>query len=144
MTPENIGKADIKGLEAEAAFRLSDTVGLGANYTYLKAIDDITGDKIYSTLYPKNQAKGHLDIALDTDVHLFTEVRMVENYVPAGSPAWHYTVVDAKIAQKFGRRADAKGEIYFAMTNIFDRKYEVVQGYPMPPKEIRGGITIPF
>jgi outer membrane cobalamin receptor len=144
MTPENIGKADIKGLEAEAAFRLSNVMSLGANYTYIKAIDDITGDKIYSTLYPKNQIKGHLDIALDTDVHLFTEARMVENYVPAGSPAWRYTVVDAKLAQKFGRRADAKGEIYFAVTNIFDRKYEVVQGYPMPPKEIRGGITIPF
>mgnify|MGYP001599030641 CR=1 FL=1 len=144
MSPENIGKADIKGVEAETAFRLSDTMGLGANYTYLKALDVITGDKIYSTLYPKNQVKGHLDIALDTDVHLFTEARMVENYVLPGAPAWRYTVVDAKLAQKFGRRADAKGEIYFAMTNIFDRKYEAVQGYPMPPKEIRGGITIPF
>lgn len=144
MVPENIGKADIKGVEAEAAFRLSDTMGLGVNYTYLKAIDVITGDKIYSTLYPKNQIKGHLDIALDADVHLFTEARAVENYVPSGAPNWRYTVVDAKIAQKFGRRADAKGEIYFAVTNIFDRKYEAVQGYPMPPKEIRGGITIPF
>jgi outer membrane cobalamin receptor len=144
IKPENIGKADIKGAEAEAAFRFSDTVGLGANYTYLKAIDDVTGDKIYNTLYPKNQVKGHIDISLDADVHLFTEVRSVENYVPAGAPAWRYTVVDAKIAQKFGRRSDAKGEIYFAMTNIFDRKYEVVQGYPMPPKEIRGGIMLPF
>jgi outer membrane receptor protein involved in Fe transport len=119
-------------------------MGLGANYTYIKAIDDMTGDKIYSTLYPKNQVKGHLDIRLDADVHLFTEVRSVENYVPAGAPVWRYTVVDAKLAQKFGKRTDAKGEIYFAMTNIFDRKYEVVQGYPMPPKEIRGGISLPF
>lgn len=144
MTPENVGKAEIKGMEAEAAFRLSDTMGLGANYTYLKALDVITGDKIYSTLYPKNQVKGHLDIILDTDVHLFTEARVVEHYAPAGASAWRYTVVDAKLAQKFGRRADAQGEIYFAMTNIFDRKYEAVKGYPMPPKEIRGGITIPF
>lgn len=142
--PENVGKADIKGVEAEAAFRLSDTMGLGANYTYLKALDVTTGDKIYSTLYPKNQVKGHLDIILDTDVHLFTEARVVEHYAPAGASAWRYTVVDAKLAQKFGRRADAQGEIYFAMTNIFDRKYEAVKGYPMPPKEIRGGITIPF
>jgi len=81
---------------------------------------------------------------LDADVHLYTEARAVENYVLPGAPAWRYTVVDAKLAQKFGRRADAKGEIYFAMTNIFDRKYEAVMGYPMPPKEIRGGITIPF
>ena len=144
MSPENVGKADIKGAEAEAAFRLSDTMGLGMNYTYLKAIDDITGDKIYSTLYPKHQIKGHLDIALDKDVHLFTEARAVENYVPAGSPNWRYTVVDAKLAQKFGRHPDAKGEIYVALTNIFDRKYEAVKGYPMPPKEIRGGIMIPF
>lgn len=143
-TPVNIGKADIRGVEAEAAFRLSAVMSLGANYTYLKALDVITGDKIYSTLYPKNQVKGHLDIILDTDVHLYTEARMVENYVLPGEPVWRYTVVDAKLAQKFGRRADAQGEIYFAVTNIFGRKYEAVQGYPMPPKEIRGGITIPF
>jgi len=144
MVPENIGKADIKGAEAETAFRLSNTMGLGANYTYIKAIDVTSGDKIYSTLYPKHQIKGHIDIALDADVHLYTEARAVENYVLPGAPAWRYTVVDAKLAQKFGRRADAKGEIYFAMTNIFDRKYEAVKGYPMPPKEIRGGISIPF
>jgi outer membrane receptor protein involved in Fe transport len=119
----------------------------GASYVYLKAIDLVSGDKIYNPLYPKNQAKGYIDIALDTNVHFYTDARMVEYYVQQGEPLWRYTVVDAKIAQKFGRRADAKGEIYFAMNNVFDRKYDSYRffgNYPAAPREIRGGITIPF
>ena len=146
-TFENIGKVDIKGVEAEAAVKVSATMSVGANYAYLKAVDQVSGDKIYSPLYPKNQAKGYIDVALDTNVHFYTDARMVEYYVQQGEPLWRYTVVDAKIAQKFGRRTDAKGEIYFAMNNVFDRKYDSYRffgNYPAAPREIRGGITIPF
>jgi vitamin B12 transporter len=146
-TFENIGKVDIKGVEAEAAFKVSATTSVGANYAYLKAVDQVSGDKIYNPLYPKNQAKGYIDIAVDTNVHLYTDARMVEYYAQQGDPLWRYTVVDAKLAQKFGRRADAQGEIYFAMNNIFDRKYDTYRffgNYPAAPREIRGGVTIPF
>lgn len=142
--PVNIGNATIKGVEAEANLRFSENAVLAMNYTYLNPFDEVTQEKIYSTVSPKNQFKGRLTIAVDTDVYLTVEGRAVENYVRTGTPDWKYSVYDAKIAQKFGQKGKAKGEIYFAMTNIFDRQYENIQGYPMPPKEIRGGITIPF
>ncbi len=145
--PENIGKADIKGWEAEAAFRFSDAVVFGANYTYMNPVDETTGQKIYYTI-PKSQTKGHVNIALDADTYLYVEGRSVDNYVEPGKPEWHYTVVDAKIAEKIGKKDGAKGEIFFAMTNIFDRKFDTIRSssgdYPGPPKEIRGGVTVPF
>jgi outer membrane cobalamin receptor len=145
--PQNIGSVDIKGWETEVAFRISDSVIIGANYTYTNPIDEFTGQKIYYTI-PKSQTKGHVNISLDTDTYLYVEGRSVENYVEPGKPIWHYTVVDAKIAEKIGKKTGAKGEIFFAMTNIFDRKFDSIRSssgdYPGPPKEIRGGITVPF
>jgi hypothetical protein len=73
----------------------------------------------------------------------------VENYVNPGAPQWRYSVYDAKIAQKIGKKGVRAGEIYFAMTNIFGRKYDSLKDpdfgdYPGAPKEIRGGISYPF
>jgi outer membrane cobalamin receptor len=143
MRPENIGKADIKGWEAEATVRFSDSVILSANYAYTNPVDETTGEKIYYTI-PEKQIKGRLTVAVDTDTYISFEGRGVENYVPAGEPVWHYSVFDAKIGEKIGKKKGGGGEIYFVMKNIFDRKYEVAKGYPMPPKEIYGGVMLPF
>jgi outer membrane cobalamin receptor len=144
MRPENIGKATIKGVEAETELRFSETAVFALNYAYMNPIDDIAREKIYSTISPKNQIKGRLTVAVDADVYITAEGRSVENYVRPGDPVWKYSVYDAKIAQKIGKKGAARGEIYFAMTNLFDRKYENAKGYPMPPREIRGGLTVPF
>jgi vitamin B12 transporter len=149
--PQNIGKADIKGWEAEVAFRFADAVVFGANYTYMNPVDETTGQQIYYTI-PKSQAKGHVTISLDADTYLYVEGRSVDNYVQPGQPDWHYSVVDAKIAEKIGKKASIKGEVFFAMSNIFDRQYDSIRSlsggfrfdYPAPPREIRGGVTLSF
>jgi outer membrane cobalamin receptor len=141
MQVENIGKVRIRGIEAEAAYVVASIVALSVNYTYMNPVDELTGQKIYYTI-PKEQMKGILTVFPEKNVYLTFEGRAVENYVKPGEPAWRYSVYDAKIAEKIGRGAG--GEVYFAVTNIFDRKYDVVQGYPMPPKEIRGGVSFSF
>jgi outer membrane cobalamin receptor len=141
MQVENIGKAHIRGLEIEGAYRIASVVSLLANYTYLNPVDDATGEKIYYTI-PRKQLKGALTVFPEKNIYLTIEGRAVENYVKPGEPAWRYSVYDAKIAEKMTRWAGA--EVFFAVTNIFDRNYEAVQGYPMPPKEIRGGVSLTF
>lgn len=145
--PQNIGSADIKGWEMEIALRLSDSVVIGANYTYMNPVDETTGQKIYYTI-PKSQTKGHVTVSLDADTYLYVEGRSVDNYVEPGQPAWHYSVVDAKIAEKIGKKSGIKGEVFFAMSNIFDREYDSIRSlsgsYPAPPREIRGGVTFSF
>jgi outer membrane receptor for Fe3+-dicitrate len=68
--------------------------------------------------------------------------------VEPGQPDWHYSVVDAKIAEKIGKKTGIKGEVFFAMSNIFDRQYDSIRSlsgsYPAPPREIRGGVTLSF
>jgi outer membrane cobalamin receptor len=110
----------------------------------MNPIDEVERTKIYSTISPRNQFKGRMTVAVDADVYITAEGRSVENYVLPGDPEWKYSVYDGKIAQKIGKKGTERGELYFAMTNIFDRKYENAKGYPMPPREIRGGLTVPF
>ena len=148
LSPVNIDQADIKGIEAEAVARPSKDTALSLNYTYMKPIDETTGLVIPYTI-PKKQLKGSLTVAVDADVYITADGRAVENYVNPGSPQWRYSVYDAKIAQRIGKKGARAGEIYFAMTNIFGRKYDSIKDpsfgdYPGAPKEIRGGITYPF
>ena len=147
-SPVNVDKADIKGIEAEAVARPSKDTTLSLNYTYMKPIDETTGQLITYTI-PKKQLKGSVTVAVDTDVYITVDGRAVENYVDPGAPQWRYSVYDAKIAQRIGKKGARAGEIYFAMTNIFGRKYDSLKDpsfgdYPGAPKEIRGGITYPF
>jgi outer membrane cobalamin receptor len=148
LSPVNIDQADIKGIEAEVVARPSNDTVLSLNYTYIKPIDETTGQLITYTI-PKKQLKGSITIAVDADVYITADGRAVENYVNPGAPQWRYSVYDAKIAQKIGKKGVRAGEIYFAMTNIFGRKYDSLKDpdfgdYPGAPKEIRGGISYPF
>jgi len=141
MQVQNIGRVRIRGMETEASYRAAETISLSVNYTYTNPVDELTGQKIYYTI-PQSETKGVLTLFPGKDLYLTFEGRVVENYVKPGERAWRYSVMDAKIAEKLGK--DSRAEAFFGMTNIFDRKYEAVQGYPMPPREIRGGVSLLF
>ena len=138
MQVNNIGRVRIRGYEAEASYRLVDAVSLSANYAYTNPVDELSGEKIYTI--PQKEAKGSLTLYLEKNIYLTLEGRSVENYVRPGESKWRYSVMDAKIAEKYGKG----GEVYVAVNNVFERKYEVVRGYPMPSQEIRSGVSFQF
>lgn len=138
--PVNGGSADIEGIEAEASLPLGKSSLLSASYALTDPVDGTTGERIYAHI-PRTQIKGSLLIAVDAETYLRFEGRAVENYVRPGESEWRYSVYDGKIGQKLSRGG---GDIYFGMRNIFDRRYETLRGYPMPPKEIYGGLTFFF
>lgn len=45
---QNINRARIQGVEAEASSPLSDQLSWSINYTYLDATNDLTGDRLYN------------------------------------------------------------------------------------------------
>ena len=141
MIVQNIGRARIRGMESEASYRLAELAAITVNYTYTNPVDELTGQKIYYTL-PQKQAKAILTLFPGKSLYVAVEGRSVENYVRPGEQPWRYSVMDAKIAHKVGKESNS--EIFFAMNNVFDRKYEAVQGYPMPPREIQAGASIAF
>jgi outer membrane cobalamin receptor len=69
---------------------------------------------------------------------------MVKNYVKPADPEWKYAVLDGKVTRTVLSRQSMKGEVFFGMNNIFDREYRTIKNYPMPPKEIYGGVAVQF
>lgn len=141
--PTNIGRARIAGAEFESKFRLFDFVTWTINYTYMNPVDELTGDKIYYTI-PRDQMKTSLNGELGKRTNIFLEHRAVKNYVPSGDPEWKYSVTDGKIAYAALSTSRTKADVFFGMNNIFDREYQTVRRYPMPPREIYGGVSVQF
>ncbi|HTG01535.1 MAG TPA: TonB-dependent receptor, partial [Nitrospirota bacterium] len=144
--PRNIGRARISGYEAEAKFALSDTVQWKLNYTRLFPVDETTGQRITSSASPIADAQAGTSFmaALDKQTVLALDGHWVRNYVAAGDPRWQYYVVNGKITDTVASGKDLKMDVFLGMNNLFNRKYEVSKGYPMPPQELYGGVTLTF
>ena len=142
-SPVNIGKARITGYEAEAKLVPVEQLTWAVNYTYLDPVDETTGEKIYYVI-PESQLKSYINLVLPSKTNIYLEGRMVRNYVKPGESAWQYEVADAKITQPVSFGQNTKGEVFIGEKNIFNRQYSTAKGYPMPPAEVFGGVTVKF
>ncbi len=144
--PVNIGRARISGYEAEARLALTDAVVWTVNFTRLFPVDELTGARITSPAspMPNMQVGSSLDAALGDRTHLGLDGQWVDNYVAPGSAGWRYYTVDGKLTETLVARQDLKTDLFVGMKNIFNRTYEVAQGYPMPPAEVYGGLSVRF
>jgi outer membrane cobalamin receptor len=143
-SPINIGKARITGYEAEARFIPFKPVTWAVNYTYMNPKDEATGLYVYNV--PAKQLKSYLNLALPTNTNIYVEGRYVRNYVQPTlpNPTSHYTVVDAKILQPVVLGQKMTCDVFFGVKNMFNRQYQVLAGYPMPPEELYGGVSVRF
>ncbi len=154
FTPKNVVRARIRGTETELRFVVSDVLSGNINYTLMFPVDEDTHERLFSDIYhiPASQLGGTLSAALDRQTVLSLNGRWVKNYVRPGDPKWEYYTVDGKITDTVVARKDLKAQVFIIVKNIFDRKYETViapgfppeQGYPMPPRELFGGISVTF
>jgi outer membrane cobalamin receptor len=53
-------------------------------------------------------------------------------------------VVDAKILQPVTLGEKMMCDVFFGVKNLFNRQYQVIAGYPMPPEELYGGVSVRF
>lgn len=139
--PINMGKARINGIEFEGEINLYKFFSIDLNYTYLNPEDRITGEKIRNL--PRHQLNTSLRTSYPFGLGLSLDGRYTKNYVRAGDPSGYF-VMDGKITQKMVLSSRLKGNAFIGIRNIFDKKYETVKGYPMPPRELYGGLSITF
>jgi vitamin B12 transporter len=153
VSPVNIGRAKISGVESGAVFRLSESLTWDANYTYMNPVDEGTGTKIYTV--PQQVLNSSLNFVLPTKTNINLDGRMVKRYVRPTEDAWQYSTFDGKITQPVDWGRGIKGDVFFGMKNIFDRRFASVRtydftntfhtgDYPMPPREIFAGISAQF
>ena len=145
-TPMNIGRARVSGTETELHFAVSQILNGNINYTLTFPVDETTGDRIFTDAshIPAQKLAGTLWLSLDAKTALTLEGESVRNYVEPGSPKWDYYVLDGKITDTVISQNNLKVQAFIGLRNIFNRQYETVQGYPMPPQEFYGGMTASF
>ena len=144
--PSNVGRAFNRGIEVETGHEVIRGLEHGANYTYLESKGKQEGQDRYKTLMysPRHRAGYRLDykhkIGLKTGarVNYTHRVRWEDGY-GAVHELPGYTVVDVRISQKI-----ALAEVFFAIDNIFERRYQSREGYPLPGRSFTGGMSMTF
>ncbi|WP_322521661.1 TonB-dependent receptor [Guyparkeria halophila] len=106
----NISEVDIHGVEFEGAVRLTDTLGLSGNYTYLDT-EDGNGDPL--TARPDHKATVRLDWDMTGQIHSFLAANHHgEQYIaPRGSDPEYtesYQTVDLGLGYAFSRHLDLR------------------------------------
>ena len=152
----NIGLADIIGLDMKtgASCVVGDFKGsLVLRYTYQRALDHSDPESLtYGNQLPYiPRHSGSADLSLEWRRWMFAwNTQLVgEKWSRSANTADYriepWSVSDAVLSRTFdfgGRLPSLAASIRLA--NIFDHRYQIVQGYPMPGRSVLVGIDISF
>jgi len=141
--PSNIQTAHIWGGETELVFYPWKGLAIPLNYSYLYPRDESTGEPI--TNKPRHIVNAGVEYVTPFGLKANLKGRYVQNYVNDISTLNRdYFVADVRLSYEFKVYQKLKGEGFVSLTNIFDREYQINEGYPMPPQSLNGGVSIAF
>lgn len=132
------GTTTIKGVEVEYAKNITEDIFFSANYTYLNAKDD--NDKGLARR-PKDSYKISLDYYGITNLHLGVNGEYIgQRFDTAGQSIGKYAVVNTVANYDINKELS----VYAKIDNLFDRYYQVVDGYATAPRSAYVGFKARF
>ena len=150
--PENIGRSFSTGLEVHySGFLLDGGLAITANYTYTdtrKLNKDSETDPTYDKHLPF--IPSHLfNVSLTAYVgsvtlsayHFISGTRFTNNDNSQSVPAYRFTNLSASVPFS---AADIEFRFGVSAENIFDHRFSVVPGYPMPGRRVKAGIRLEY
>jgi len=140
--PSNISKTEALGVET--AFRwkpFGDVVELGADYTYMQALDksDSKATRDKDLIYrPRNKFDVTLGLRVSGIEFNVADHFVGKRYTTAANTQWldAYNVVDGNIGYSF-KAWDFNWSLKLEMNNLGDLNYTQVEGSPVPGRELR-------
>ncbi|CCU79290.1 TonB-dependent receptor [Halanaerobium saccharolyticum subsp. saccharolyticum DSM 6643] len=135
---ENIDEADIKGIELLTSRNLYDNWNIDFSYTYLEARDDSVDGQ--SLNMPYNQIALNIKYNNDNYKSVLNNRYVDETNSYGGGKVDSYFISDLKISTSL----DENKELAFEINNLFDKDYEVVDGYPMPGRNFMVNLSTKF
>ncbi|MCX5701181.1 MAG: TonB-dependent receptor [Candidatus Omnitrophica bacterium] len=137
----NVNSAVINGIEFGNKIYISDNFDLNINYTYMLAKDAKTHK--YLVYQPENK----VDAGLKYNDHNGLTVEFKGQYtgvrfgdVDNANKVKSFYVFGLSVHKKFKRNLTC----FAYIDNLFNRKYEVQAGYPMPGFSLTGGLKLDF
>jgi len=135
----NFNSVTIQGLDFSSSRIINNNWEFGFNYTYLDAVNDENGERLGDI--PYNQFDLILNYKLnDLKVNLnnsFLGSRI--DGASANQLSSHF-ISDLKISNDLTESTELSVEI----NNLFDKEYEVVDGYPMPGRNFMVNLNTKF
>lgn len=139
---QNINRARTRGVELGVDWEPFEYVSFDANYTYTDAIDKTTGFKIQRT--PEDVITGGATVKfMDQKLRLRLEAVYYSdrfNRSRERSPMPDHTVWNLGASYQ----ATKNLKVHARVDNLFDRDYQLVQGFSTPPLSAYGGLTLTF
>jgi len=134
----NVGRTRSKGIEAEIAANITDTLKLSANYTDMTSGNLLTGQSLQRR--PHIQANGIIDWTPVQDVSIGASIAYVGNRIDqydGTTPLRNgsYTLTNLSGEYDFGNWA-----LYGRVENLFDVHYQPELGYGAPGRAFTVGI----
>ena len=136
-TPQNVAKAEVKGIEATATLRLTESINMRAGYTYLDTEDKTTGKRL--SRRPKD--KLNLSAEFSTkDMSVIADYTFVSEIYDSSVSRnlSSYSLVNLSSSYKMTRGLT----IFARIDNLLDEDYEEAGGYGTPGLSIFGGIRV--
>ena len=130
----NTGNIENYGLEFSGNYRVMPNLNINANYSYLHMVHKIIASpehKLYAGV-DYNIKKWYFSTGMQYVHNLVIDVDNNENE--------SFVLWNARVSYKPLKWFD----IYVRGENLFNQKYEMYQGYPMPGATVFGGVTIKF
>lgn len=139
IIPENINSATIKGIELNTNRKVNNNFDLDFNYTYLDANNEQTDKQIGDMPYHKFGLNMKYTMK-DTKYILNNRFTGERTDGSSGEDMDSYFISDLKIIKNVNDATELKASI----NNLFDKDYEVVDGYPMPGRNYMLSISTKF
>jgi len=141
--PSNVKTAKIWGAETEIVFHPARGWAIPLNYSFLYPRDESTGDPI--AFKPKHMFNAGVEYAAPFGLKATVKGRYVQYYLNQTTKFNRdYFIVDARLGYGFKIYQHFKGETFLSLNNAFNKEYQTVEGYPMPPRALYGGVSIAF
>lgn len=137
----NVGRTRARGMELEAAAKLTDTLSLSANYTFMTAIDEVNHSDLarrpHITASAQIQWTPIQDWSVGASV-LYAGRRFdgAGEFTPLGS----HTTANLYASHALNEHL----ELFARIENLFDAQYEPVAGFGAPGRAVFGGIRATY
>lgn len=146
--PYNIGQVRSAGFDLIAGFEHKRVwrYGLDARYSYLSAIDITPESYLYGTQIPYIARHTFiLDASVEWKGWMLAslwQLRSGRTDSSGDMPSW--SSLDLVLSKSFNIKGIGDFDVRIAVKNLYDCRYEVVSGYPMPGRSVIGGVFFKF
>lgn len=133
----NTGSFTNKGIELDARYLILPNLSLDMNYSYLHLSKPLLAAPAHKLFAGAMFTPGHFTLNVNVqsifDLYINTADKVKENY----------TVLNAKVAYRFGTR-DKGANLFVKGENLTATRYSINEGFPMPKAIFMGGIDVTF